>query len=344
MLKKRRRALDLPVEQAHPSDMRASGAGPTTLLAFFLPFSPSADWSLSQLNLSQRVSTDHALSGEELLRIGETHEFQQHFPETLTYYQLALSSFREKKQTRGIAVALVKIAQVYEHQGKFRDADVALREAVPILAHSSDRLAHARALLVAGRVSARLGYLEEARASLSRAVTLFDRAKDQAGRNEAVIQLGLLQVGDGSSEQGLSALQQVRQQAAERRDRRQELAAVLALGTASWLLDQAPEARRYYEEGLQLAEQERARQVGAVLRLRLAYLYAEDVGLTDAVQSAKRALILSQTLRDAAAEAAALSLLCHFYRQTGQLAQADEAEQRALLLYSHRQILVHGGR
>lgn len=314
------------------------------MLVFFLPFSPSADWSLSQLNLFQHVSTGHTLSGEELLRIGETHEFQQHFPETLTYYQLALSSFRERKQTRDIAVALVKIAQIYERQGKFKDADVALREAVPILAHSSDRLAHARALLVAGRISARLGYLEEARTSLSRAVTLFDRAKDQAGRNEALIQLGLLQVGDGSGEQGLSALQQVRQQAGARLARRQELAAVVALGTASWLLDRTTEARRYYEEGLQLAEQERDRQVGAVLRLRLAQLYAEDDQLTDAVESAKRALILSQTLRDAAMEAAALSLLSHLYRETGQPAQADEAEQRALLLYSHRQVLVHGGR
>ncbi len=104
------------------------------------------------------------------------------------------------------------------------------------------------------------------------------------------------------------------------------------------------EARRYYEEGLQLAEQERDQQVGAVLRLRLAYLYAENDRLTEAVESAKRTLILAQTLRDAAEEAAALSLLCHLYRKTGQPAQADEAEQRALLLYSHRQILVHGGR
>ncbi len=314
------------------------------MLAFFLPFSPSADWAPPQLSLSQRVSTNHTLSGQELLRIGETHEFQRHFPESLTYYQLALSSFRDKKQTRGIAVALVKIARVYERQDKFRDADVALQEAVPILARSSDQPAHARALLVAGRVSARLGYLEEAQVSLARAVTLFDRAKDQAGRNEALIQLGLLQVGDGSSEPGLSTLQQVRQQAAAHLDRRQELAAVVALGTASWLLDRATEARRYYEEGLQLAEQERDAQVGAVLRLRLAYLYAENDRLTDAVESAKRALMLSQTLRDAAAEAAALSLLSHLYRKAGQPAQADEAEQRALLLYSHRQILVHGDR
>jgi tetratricopeptide (TPR) repeat protein len=189
-----------------------------------------------------------------------------------------------------------------------------------------------------------LGYLEEARTSLSQAVTLFDHAKDQAGRNDAMIQLGLLQVGNGSSEQGLSALQQVRQEASARRDRRQELAAVMALGTASWLLERTSEASRYYEEGLSLAEQERETQVAAALRLRLAYLYAEAGRPADAVESAKRALTLSQTLRDAATEAAALSLLNHLYRQSGRPTEADEAEQRALLLYSHRQTLVHGGR
>ena len=119
---------------------------------------------------------------------------------------------------------------------------------------------------------------------------------------------------------------------------------MVALGTASWLLDRTSEASRYYEEGLGLAEQERETQVAGALRLRLAYLYAENDRLADALESVKRALTLSQTLRDAVTEAAALSLLNHLYRQAGRAAEADEAEQRALLLYSHRQILVHGGR
>lgn len=314
------------------------------LLLFFLPLSQSADWSLSQFKSAQPTSTDRTLSGEELLRIGETHDYQQHFAETLTYYQLALSSFREKKQARGTAVTLVKMAQVYERQGKFRDADVALQEAVPILARSPDRLAHARALLVAGRVSAQLGHLEVARASLNRAVTLFDRAKEQTGRNEAMVQLGLLQVGDGSGKQGLSVLEQARQEAGIRRDHRQELSAVVALGTALWLLERTTDARRYYEEGLRLAEQEREMALEAALRLRLAYLYDEDGRLMDGIESGKRAVILSQTVHDARTEAAALSLLAELYRKLERHDEAEEAEQRALLLYRHRQMLVHGGR
>ena len=57
----------------------------------------------------------------------------------------------------------------------------------------------------------------------------------------------------------------------------------------------------------------------------------------------KRALFLSQTLRDAVPEAAALSLLANLYRKMGRSAEANESEQRALSIYRSRQILTHGG-
>jgi len=58
----------------------------------------------------------------------------------------------------------------------------------------------------------------------------------------------------------------------------------------------------------------------------------------------KRALLLSQTLRDAVPEAAALSLLANLYRKMERSAEANESEQRALSIHHNRQILVHGGR
>jgi tetratricopeptide (TPR) repeat protein len=314
-------------------------------LLLLLPFSQqTADLSSAPSLSGHRISSDRTLTGNELLRIGDTHEYQRHFPETLTYYQLALSTFREQKQARGVATALVKIARVYEQQDKFEEAGIAIREAVPILGRSSDRIAYARGLLIMGRVSSRLGQFEDARESLNRAVGLFDQAKERRAWNEALVQLGLLQVGDGSGELGLSLLEQARQDARTRQDRSQQLSAVVALGTAHWLLDQAVDARRYYEEGLHLAQQERDMVLEAALRLRLAHLYEENGKLEDAIQSGKRAQVLAQTTRDPATEAAALSLLAQLYRNTGQNAEADESEQRALLIYGHRQTIVHGGR
>jgi tetratricopeptide (TPR) repeat protein len=290
------------------------------------------------------VSSAKTLSGDELLRIGEIHDHQHHFPETMTYYQLALTTFREHKQARGVATALVKIAQVYERQGKIQEAYVALQEAVPIFARSSDRTAHAGALLVMGRVSARLGYVDNARTSLSQAVNLFQRTHNRHGWNEALIQLGLLQVGDGLTEQGLSSLQQAWQDARTRHDRGQQLAAVVALGNAHWLLDRMNTARPYYDEGLHLAEAEGNMRIEAMLRLRLAQLDGEEERLDDGIELGKRALFLSQTLRDAVTEAAAFSLLADLYRKAGRSVEANDPEQRALAIYRSRQIFVHGAR
>ena len=314
-------------------------------LLLLVPLSnQSPAWALPHSVPVQQVSSAKTLTGDELLRIGEVHDHQHHFPETLTYYQLALSTFREHKQARGVATALVKIAQVYERQGKIQDADVALQEAVPIFARSSDRTAHAQALLVMGRVSARLGQLDNARASFSQAITLFDRAKDRQGWNETLVQLGLLDVGDGLTEPGLSLLQQARDDARTRQDRGQQLAAVVALGNVQWLLDRAHAARLFYDEGLHLAEVEQNMRIEAMLRLRLAQLDDEDERLIEGVELGKRTLFLSQTLRDAATEAATLSLLADLYRKMGRNAEADESEQRALSIYRSRQIFVHGGR
>jgi tetratricopeptide (TPR) repeat protein len=301
-------------------------------------------WSLLYSMPFHQVSSSKTLSGDELLRIGEIHDHQHHFPETMTYYQLALTTFREHKQVRGVATALVKIAQVYERQGKIQEAYVALQEAVPIFARSSDRTAHAGALLVMGRVSARLGYLDNARTSFSQALSLFNRINDQHGWNETMVQLGLLQVGDGLSEQGLSSLQQAWQDARTRQDRGQQLAAVVALGNAHWLLDQMNAARPYYDEGLHLAEVEGNMTIEAMLRLRLAQLDGEEERLDDGIELGKRALFLSQTLRDAVTEAAALSLLADLYWKTGRNVEANDSEQRALAIYRGRQIFVHGAR
>ncbi len=314
-------------------------------LLLLLPFSQqSSDCTPQSLCPLHLISSDRTLTGDELLRIGDTHEYQRHFPETLTYYQLALSTFRERKQARGIATALVRIARVYEQQDKFPEAGIAIREAVPILARSSDRIAYAQALLIMGRVSSRLGQFEAARESLTQAAGLFDQANDRRGWNDALVHLGLLQVGDGLSEPGLAALQQARQDARTRQDRHQELSTIVALGTAHWILDRVTDARRYYEESLPLAEQERDMILEATLRLRLAHLYDREGKQNEAIDSSKRARVLAQTIRDPAIEAAAWSLLAHLYRDVGQSAEAEESEQRALLIYGHRQTLVHGGR
>lgn len=289
-------------------------------------------------------SSTGTLSGQELLRIGEIHDHQQHFLETLTYYQLALTRFKEKNQPRGAAAALVKMARVYERQGKVHEAYGALQEALPILARSPDRAAHAIALLSMGRVAGRLGQEDEAHDSLTKAVVLFTRVKDARGKNEALVQLGLLQVGDSSADAGVGLLQQAYEEAASRHDAEQQVLALLAMGDARCLLDQTGAARASYEDGLKLAEAEHHVPFEARLRLRLAQLDNSEGHVTEGIALGKRALLLSQTLRDNVTEAAAWSLLADFYRKTERESEAEEATKRALAIYRAREVFVHGAR
>ena len=72
--------------------------------------------------------------------------------------------------------------------------------------------------------------------------------------------------------------------------------------------------------------------IEALLRLRFAQCAGEggeDERLTEGIELEKRAFFLSQTLRDAVPEAAALSLLANLYRKMGRSAEANGSEQRA---------------
>lgn len=312
------------------------------LLLWFLPTPvPALAFSPAQ---TAATASPNQLSAHELLRIGEIHDQQEHFPETLTYYQLALSKFREKKQPQGIATALVKIARVHERQGKLQEAYTSLREAVPLFAQASDRSAHAGALLAMGRVAAQLGQRDESRDALTQAAALFTRVRNPGGWNETMVQLGLLQVVDGSPDAGLAALQQAADEARTRRHAPQQFTATVALGDAHWLLGRIGEARVNYLDALALAQAEHHLPFEGMLHLRLARLDQGKESLNDRVALGKRALQIAQAIHDVAGEADAWSLLADLYRQLGQNTESEQAETRALAIYRSRELFVHGVR
>ena len=129
-----------------------------------------------------------------------------------------------------------------------------------------------------------------------------------------------------------------------RRDLDQQLMALLALGEAYGLLEQSTEARNYYTEGLRLAEVEHRVPAEARLRLRLAQIESAGGQLNESIASGKRALLLSQTLRDPVTEAAAWSLLAVLFRKMEREPEAKEAEQRAVAIYRSQEIFVLGAR
>jgi tetratricopeptide (TPR) repeat protein len=312
------------------------------LLILLLPSVPPA-WA-SPPTQGTPTASPNQLSGHELLRIGEIHDQQEHFPETLTYYQLALAKFREKKQPQGIATALMKIARVLERQGKLQEAYASLQEAVPLFTQTSDRSAHAEALLATGRVAAQLGQRDASRDALTQAAALFTRVRNARGWNDTMVQLGLLQVVDGETTAGLSALQQAAEEARNRRHVEQQFTATVALGDAHWLLGHMSDARTHYLEALALAEAEHHLPFEGMLKLRLARLDEGTGTLNDRLALVKRALVIAQSIHDSAGEADAWSLLADLHRQLGQQNEAEQADAHALAIYRNRELFVHGVR
>ena len=311
-------------------------------LLFALLLSPFvAAWALDEPWFLQPVSSARKLNGDELLRIGEIHDVQNHFPEALTYYEQAVDSFRLSKQRRGEAIALTKIGLIFERQGRREAAADRLREAVSLFSKFPDHPAHADALMALGRVSAWLGDREEAGRLFQLASHRFSQSHNPKGAGLATIQLGLFHTSDGRVDEGERLLQQVLQDARGRHDDSQTLAALLALGDARWILDQPETARTYYHGALAFAEKGIHTRLEADLQRRLSNVYEAMGQPEQGIVPAKRALTLYQSLRDPSHEADSWALLASLYRATGQEQQRQEATERALLIHRHQQFMVH---
>jgi len=313
------------------------------LLLALLLFPVTAAWAFEELWFLQSVSSARQLNGDELLRIGEIHDVQNHFPEALTYYEQALDFFRTSKQRRGEALALTKIGLILERQGRREAAAARLMEAVSLFSKFPNQPVHTDALLALGRVSAWLGDREEAGRLFERAMQRSGQSRNPSGACQAMIQLGLLHISDGRADEGEKVLQQALEDAQRRHDEERTLAALLALGDARWILDQPEAARSYYQKALPLAEKGLHTRLEADLERRLAYVH-ESMGQPEhGIVSAKRALTLYQSLHDSAGEAVTLAVIASLYRMAGEESQSEEAVQRALLIHRHHQFMVHGG-
>ncbi len=281
----------------------------------------------------RRESLPRTLDGDELLKIGDLHEVQNHLQEALPYYQRALAAFRAKKDRRGEAAALVRIGSIHERQGSHAEALAALDAAVPILATVGEDRPHAHALLKLGRILESLGRMAEAQEAYDHARTLFQRSHDRKGYAESLIRLGSLWTAQDRVAEALPILQTALIDSRDRQDAVQQMAALTVTGDARIRAGEPGVARTLYEEGLQLAEAQRDVRAEADVRIRLVRLLFNEARYAEGLKMAQRALALYQSLRDRSQEADTLSLLGSLHQAEGNTTLAAEHHERALTLY-----------
>jgi tetratricopeptide (TPR) repeat protein len=282
-----------------------------------------------------------ALSGDELLRIGDIHDVQNHFPEALTYYEQALQSFRARKQRRGEATALTKIGSVFERQGRRQEAELRLREALSLFSKFPDSASHADALFLLAKVSFWVGSSEDAGHFLDRAGEQYRRLQRVEALGSVKILSGLLKVRDAFPDKGLRDLEQALEDARSRQDDEQTVSALIALGDANFILERFEPAKSYYGQSLAFVEQRPQAHIEAGLRFRLAAVHDLAGQPEQGVHSARRAVSLFQSLRNLPGEAAAWSLLASLHETLQHHEEAGEATEQALSIYRRQQVLVH---
>jgi len=282
-----------------------------------------------------------ALSGEELVRIGEIHDVQNHYPEAMTYYEQALAAFRARKQGNGEAIVLTKIGSMYERQGRRRDAAVQLRQALALFSKSPDSPVHADALYASGRVALWVGSHEEAASRFEQAKARYRRLRNEKALAAVMLESGLLGVSDDLSVNGLHEIQQVLDAGRSRRDDEQTITALVALADANWLLDRAQAASALYDEAIVLLNRRPEPTIEAGVRKRLAAIAGITGREREGIEFAKRAVTLYQSQRDVCSEAASWALLASLYEALGQTNEAEEALRRSLVIYRQQGITVH---
>jgi tetratricopeptide (TPR) repeat protein len=177
---------------------------------------------------------------------------------------------------------------------------------------------------------------------------LFEQAQERYRRSKNVqalglvtLQAGLLKVTDESPDEGLRQIQQVLDDARARGDHDQTLAALVVLGDANWILDWTGRAVTHYEQSIALLAQRPQPGIEAGLRIRLAALSIMMGREEQGIESAKRAVTLSQSLRNVSGEAAAWTLLGSLHEALGRGPEAEDAFRHALGIYRQQVMIVH---
>jgi tetratricopeptide (TPR) repeat protein len=294
-----------------------------------------------ELPVSGQPVSARTLTGDELVRIGELHDVQNHYPEALTYYDRALEAFRAHKQPKGEAIVLTKIGLMFERQGRRQEAAVHLRQALALFAKSPDSPVYADALYASGRVSLWVGSREDAASLFERAKGRYRRLHNVQAAGSVTLQSGLLKASDAASEEGLKDIDQVLAEARARRDQEQTLSALVALGDANWILDRPQAASTPYEQALAVLEQRPQAALEAGLRVRLAALNGAAGREARGIEFAKRAVTLYQSLHDVSGEAAAWSQLASLHGALGHDSEAEESLRTSLEIYRQQTLIVH---
>jgi tetratricopeptide (TPR) repeat protein/DNA-binding XRE family transcriptional regulator len=297
-----------------------------------------------------------------------------HYAEAIAIHDCARRAARSAGDAASEATALVSLATVDGHQGRYERGAVRLRAALPLFAADCDLIGQARALGNLGAIEYYQGHHTEAEFHLQEAVALYRQASDLVGEERMLANLGTLSTERGRYTQAKGYLRQALAICDEIGNLTGKAHVLGALGRAELLLGQYQLAGVRLQEALDLAAQagdraeqarilcdlgenelrqgrteqalahpqqalELARDIGDQSAMCQAYLRIGEVMLTTgrpglALDAYQQALNFAALLRERQTQASAHEGLGEAHHAAGDIARARHHWQQAIALFS----------
>jgi DNA-binding SARP family transcriptional activator/Tfp pilus assembly protein PilF len=268
-----------------------------------------------------------------LVNLATVDGHQGRYEQAVAQLLQALPLFADAGDLRGQARALSNLGAIEFYQGHLAEADRHLREAVDLVQPTGDVVSEARMLSNLGTLNIQRGHYEQARGYLRRALAICDRTGNLTGKAHVLGVLGEADLRSGHHQRAARYLQEALDISSRAADRAEQARVLCDLGLNELRLDRPAQAIAHLQQALRLA-----REIGEQSVMVQAHAGIGEVMLSAgrtaaALDAYEQSLELASQLREVHGQARAHEGLGDAHHAAGDPGLSRYHWQQALALY-----------
>lgn len=277
------------------------------------------------------VDGNEVLEARSRTQLGQILVERGRYDDAERHYRAALAAFREATYAYEEAQTLLRLGEVAYSRDEYDRADEWYERALERTRELGDRRGQADALNNLASIPFRRGEYDRARQLYERSLDIKTNLGDRHGEAKTLYNLGLIATGSGVYDRATELLERSRTLFGDLGDRHGEAKAVQTLGIIAGRQGR-PEARRLYEQCLELYREIDASAAEVGVRNNLAGLLKEKGAYDRAREHFERSLALATEIDDRRGTATAHKNLAEIYRMQGAYDRARQSAERGFEL------------
>ena len=127
------------------------------------------------------VATQNGVDASDLMQEGKKLYEAGNFSAAVTTWKKAVKAYQREQDKENLALALNNLSLTYQESGKWKDAEVAISQALDILRSIPENLAHAQALDTKGHLEYIQGKTQKALDIWKQAAQIYEKLNDNEG-------------------------------------------------------------------------------------------------------------------------------------------------------------------